>query len=344
MIDHDTHSSATMKPSRPDQPQKAAPIMNNPLSARTTYPLIEDTRQLASILDFIRWAASRMDEQQVFLGHGTTQYWDEAAWLVLDRLHLPLDLDPLHWTANLTPGEMAALVELIRRRCLEHIPTAYLLKKAWFMGQPYYVDERVLIPRSPFAELIADHFQPWVDPQNPPRTLLDVGTGSGCLAIALAQHFPESQVVACDISLDALSVAAKNVSDYQLDTQVQLYQSDLLDGLIVDEGQPPLCFDLIISNPPYVDPDEADDLPAEYHHEPALGLFADQQGLALVERLLDTAEAYLTPHGRIFVEVGNGKRMIDQRWPTHRLTWLDMDNSDAAIFTLARTDLPQWRG
>lgn len=315
----------------------------NPAS-RTFYPLIEDTRQLASILDLIRWAASRMDELGVFLGHGTTQYWDEAAWLVLDGLHLPLDLDAAHWNAKVTPSEMARLVELIRRRCLDHVPTAYLLNRAWFMGQPYYVDERVLIPRSPFAELIADRFAPWIAPGTPTEQILDVGTGSGCLAIALAQYFPEAQVAACDISLDALSVASRNVDEYQMADRITLHQSDLLSGLMAEDGLSPLQFDLIISNPPYVDPDEAQDLPAEYHHEPALGLYADNHGLALVERLLDTAADHLTEAGQLFVEVGNGRRLIDETWPEHRLTWLELQNEDAALFTIARSDLPHWRG
>ncbi|OZB74430.1 MAG: ribosomal protein L3 N(5)-glutamine methyltransferase [Halothiobacillus sp. 14-55-98] len=307
------------------------------------YPLIEDTRQLVTILDLVRWATSRMDEQKVFLGHGTQQYWDEAAWLVLDSLHLPLDLDATHWSAKLTPGEITLVTGLIRRRCLEHIPTAYLLNRAWFMGQPYYVDERVLIPRSPFAELIAQHFEPWYGTDTPPASILDIGTGSGCLAIALAQYFPEAMISACDISMDALSVAARNVRDYQLEDRVELYQSDLLDNL-KDETDAPLRFDLIISNPPYVDPAEAEDMPEEYHHEPAMALYAPNQGLALVERMLDTAGEHLSPDGYLFVEVGNGRRLIDQTWPQHRLSWIEMHNQEAALFAISCSDLANWRG
>lgn len=307
------------------------------------YPLIEDTRQLVTILDLIRWASSRMDEQQVFLGHGTQHYWDEAAWLVLDSLHLPLDLDAAHWSAKLTPGEITLVTGLIRRRCLEHIPTAYLLNRAWFMGQPYYVDERVLIPRSPFAELIAQHFEPWYGTDTPPTSILDIGTGSGCLAIALAQHFPEAEIGACDISVDALSVAARNVRDYQLEDRIELYQSDLLDNL-KDETGAPLRFDLIISNPPYVDPAEAEDMPQEYHHEPAMALYAPNQGMALIERMLDTASEHLSPDGYLFVEVGNGRRLIDQTWPQHRLSWIEMHNQEAALFMIAHSDLANWRG
>ncbi|WP_298220073.1 50S ribosomal protein L3 N(5)-glutamine methyltransferase [Halothiobacillus sp.] len=307
------------------------------------YPLIEDTRQLVTILDLIRWASSRMDEQQVFLGHGTQHYWDEAAWLVLDSLHLPLDLDAAHWSAKLTPGEITFVTGLIRRRCLEHIPTAYLLNRAWFMGQPYYVDERVLIPRSPFAELIAQHFEPWYGTDTPPTSILDIGTGSGCLAIALAQHFPEAEIGASDISMDALSVAARNVRDYQFEDRIELYQSDLLDNL-KDETGAPLRFDLIISNPPYVDPAEAEDMPQEYHHEPAMALYAPNQGLALIERMLDTAREHLSPEGYLFVEVGNGRRLIDQIWPQHRLSWIEMHNQEAALFMIAHSDLANWRG
>lgn len=307
------------------------------------YPLIEDTRQLVTILDLVRWATSRMDEQKVFLGHGTQQYWDEAAWLVLDSLHLPLDLDAAHWSAKLTPGEITLVTGLIRRRCLEHIPTAYLLNRAWFMGQPYYVDERVLIPRSPFAELIAQHFEPWYGTDTPPASILDIGTGSGCLAIALAQHFPEAIISACDISMDALSVAARNLREYQLEDRIELYQSDLLDNL-KDETGAPLRFDLIISNPPYVDPAEAEDMPEEYHHEPAMALYAPNQGLALVERMLDTAGEHLSPDGCLFVEVGNGRRLVDQTWPQHRLSWIEMHNQEAALFAITCSDLANWRG
>ena len=312
-------------------------------STDARFPLIDDSRQLATIADFIRWAASRMDEHQVFLGHGTTCYWDEAAWLVLDALHLPLALDAAHWQAKLTPSEITRVVELIRRRCLEHIPTAYLLQRAWFMEQPYFVDERVLIPRSPFAELIADRFSTWIPQPDAALSLLDIGTGSGCLAIALAQHFPNAAVIGSDLSFDALQVAAINVEHHQIADQVSLVQSDLLEGLLDDAGQP-LRFDLILSNPPYVDPDEAEDLPAEYHHEPALALFAEDLGLALVERLLDSAAAHLTAQGNLFVEVGNSRRLIDQWWPQHRLNWLTLEFSDAAIFQISRDELADWRG
>mgnify|MGYP006292549603 FL=1 len=298
---------------------------------------------LETILDFVRWAASRMDEHGVFLGHGTTTYLDEAAWLVLEGLRLPPDLGRDWWDARLTGEERSHLAELIRRRCLEHIPTAYLLNRAWFLGQPYYVDERVLIPRSPFGDLIRDDFKGVLHHGRHIERALDIGTGSGCIAIALAEHFPEAMVVGSDIDFGALAVAAHNVADYDLHDRVELLQSDGFDQLR-DEHDDPLIFDLIVSNPPYVHPDEAEDLPAEYGHEPADALFAPDQGLALVERLLDQAPAHLHPGGWIFVEMGNGRHWFDQRWPNHRGLWVDLSPAPSSIIGFPREHLHDWRG
>jgi len=320
-----------------------ADAIHTTFQADPTTDLIDDTRNLTTILDLVRWASSRMEEHDAFLGHGTSRYWDEAAWLVLDALNLALELDASLWSANLTPSELRRVVSLVRRRCLEHIPTAYLLHRAWFMGRPYFVDERVLIPRSPFGHLIADHFSNWGFGDHPPQRVLDIGTGSGCLAIALAEAFPQAEVIGSDLSLDALSVAAINVDHYQLHEQVELIQSDLFDNLIEGHDQP-MVFDLIISNPPYVDPDEAEDLPDEYHREPATALFAEHHGLALVERMLDQAAKHLSPNGRIFVEVGNGRRMFEHFWPDSPVEWVDIPGTDAAIFTLDREQLGNWRG
>ncbi len=302
-----------------------------------------DHKDLETILDWIRWAASRMDEHDVFLGHGTQNYLDEAAWLVLGSLRLPPDLDRSWWDARLAASEKGELVELVRRRCLDHTPTAYLLNRAWFMGQPFYVDERVLIPRSPFGDLIRGDFHHLLDQNDPPREILDIGTGSGCIAIALAEHFPDAQVVASDIDFGVLSVAAHNVDAYQLSDRVELFQSDIFDQLLDTDGQP-LRFDLIVSNPPYVDPDEAEDLPDEYHHEPAAALFADDRGLALVERLLDQTAERLNPGGWVFVEMGNARFWFDQRWPNHRGLWVDLSPAPSSIVAFPRQQLADWRG
>jgi ribosomal protein L3 glutamine methyltransferase len=312
-------------------------------AAPTETAALGDHDHLETILDYVRWAASRMDEHGVFLGHGTHSYLDEAAWLVLEGLRLPPDLGREWWDARLSRGERAEVVRLIERRCLEHIPTAYLLGRAWFMGQPFHVDERVLIPRSPFGNLIEQDFHGLLGAGVHEGAILDIGTGSGCIAIALAAHYAEATVVGSDIDFGALSVAAQNVADYQLDDRVALMQSDLFDHLLDEQGQP-LTFDLIVSNPPYVDPEEAGDLPDEYHHEPADALFAPDRGLALVERLLDQAAAHLQPGGWIFIEMGNGRHWFDQRWPQHHGYRPDLSPAPSSIVGFPREALPDWRG
>lgn len=314
-----------------------------PESTDTRPETLGNPDHLETILDFVRWAASRMDEHGVFLGHGTHNYLDEAAWLVLEGLRLPPDLGRDWWQARLTADERRQLVELIRRRCLEHTPTAYLLNRAWFLGQPYYVDERVLIPRSPFGDLIRDDFKGLLDRRSAPQRVLDIGTGSGCIAIALAEHFPQATVVGSDIDFGALAVAARNVADYQLEDRVELVLSDGFDQLLDEAGQP-LVFDLIVSNPPYVDPDEAEDLPDEYHHEPTAALFAPERGLALVERLLDQAATHLVPDGWIFIEMGNGRHWFDDRWPGHHGLWVDLSPAPSSIVAFTREQLGDWRG
>ena len=293
------------------------------------------------ILDMIRFTASSLDRFDTFLGHGTMHYWDEAAWLVLEGLHLPVDLDPRFWDALLTESERDQLAALIAKRCLERIPTAYLLNNAWFMGQPFYVDERVLIPRSPFGDLINQDFLGLLE--TPPTRAVDIGTGSGCIAIALAQHFPQAEVWAADVDFGALVVATENIINYELEERVYPIQSDLLTNLL-DHDEQPIKFDLIVSNPPYVDPDEAFDLPEEYHAEPEQALFADNQGMALVEQLLDQASKHLTPQGRIFVEVGNGRAAFERLWPKAKVQWLEFEPNSAEIFTIHANELAQWRG
>ena len=212
-----------------------------------------------------------------------------------------------------------------------------------FLGQPYYVDERVLIPRSPFGDLIRDDFTGLMADAPAVERALDIGTGSGCIAIALAEHFPGALVVGSDIDMGALAVAARNVADYDLDERVELLQSDGFDQLR-DEDDAPLVFDLIVSNPPYVHPDEAEDLPAEYGHEPPGALFAPDEGLALIERLLDQGPHHLSQGGWIFVEMGNGRHWFEQRWPGHRGLWADLSPAPSSIVGFPRELLTDWRG
>ena len=225
--------------------------------------------QLSSIRDFIRWGASRMNAAEVFFGHGTDNALDEAAALTLHALHLPPDLPDAYLAARLTGAEKHAVVGLLERRIGERLPAPYLTNRAWFMGMPFYVDQRVLIPRSPLAELIEQQFQPWLDPAGVDR-VLDLCTGSGCIGIACAYAFDAAEVDLTDISADALAVAERNVAEHGLTARIQLLRSDLFAALAGRRYQ------LIVSNPPYVGGAELAALPAEYRHEPQLALAAGE--------------------------------------------------------------------
>ncbi|HLB57450.1 MAG TPA: 50S ribosomal protein L3 N(5)-glutamine methyltransferase, partial [Gammaproteobacteria bacterium] len=235
---------------------------------------MSETTELYTIRDFIRWAVSQFNEAGLFFGHGTDSAWDEAIALILPTLHLSHSINPAVLDARLTPKERETVNKLIHRRVEERIPVPYLTHEAWFAGLSFYVDERVLIPRSPIAELIENQFQPWIEPDTV-DTILDLCTGSGCIAIACAKSFPESTVEASDISAEALAVAKINVLRHHLEDQVHLYQSDLFEQL---PQQKEKKYDIIVSNPPYVDAIDLAELPAEYRHEPSLGLAAGQDG------------------------------------------------------------------
>lgn len=291
--------------------------------------------ELYTIRDFLRWAVSQFNEAGLFYGHGTDNSWDEALALILHSLHLPYDINPAVLDARLTLSEREKLSQLIQRRVQERIPTAYLTHEAWFAGLPFYVDERVLIPRSPIAELIENQFQPWLT--EPVDTILDLCTGSGCIAIACAKAFPESVVDATDISPDALAVAKINLLRHEVDEQVHLIQADLFDGL--EEKQ----YDLIVSNPPYVNAIEMADLPAEFHHEPRLGLAAGEEGLDIVTRILQQAKKYLSPQGILVVEVGNSEYALSEKYPHAPFTWLEFQRGGGGVFLLTAEQLADVR-
>ena len=256
---------------------------------------------LRTIRDLIRWGASRMNEADLHFGHGTDNAIDEAAALVLHALHLPPDLHAEYFQSRLTPVEQRAAVRLLERRIVERKPAAYLTNRAWFMSLPFYVDERVLVPRSPLAELIERHFAPWLPDSRKVEAILDLGTGSGCIGIACAYAFPDARVDLADISADALEVARRNIAEHGLGDQVEAIQSDLFSAL---EGR---RYDLIVSNPPYVGLEELDNLPSEYHHEPRLGLAAGAAGLDVVVEILRQAAGHLQRDGLLIVEVGNAQ-------------------------------------
>ncbi len=294
---------------------------------------------LHSLLDMVRWSVSAFNEAGLFYGHGTDNPWDEAVSLVLQVLHLPQDLpqrtgDQL-FHSRLTPAEKLAIVELVNRRTEERIPLPYLTNQAWFCGLPFYVDERVLIPRSPFAELITDQFEPWLEGAQP-TSILDLCTGGGCIAIALAHAFEEAEVDAVDISPDALQVADLNIQEHGLSHRVFPIQSDLMGSLT---GQQ---YDLIVSNPPYVDAEDMDSLPEEFEHEPELALAAGHDGLELVDNILRQAPSHLTDNGWLFVEVGNSEVHMHGRYPDLPIQWIQFENGGHGVFAISKNELVEY--
>jgi ribosomal protein L3 glutamine methyltransferase len=292
--------------------------------------LIDD---LITVRDWLRWGTSRFLEAKLFFGHGCDNAQDEAAWLVLHALHLPPDtLDP--WLdARLTRHERLAVLELLQQRIARRLPAAYLTREAWQAGFSFYVDERVLIPRSYFADLLVEGFAPWIDDPAAIDSALDLCTGSGCLAVLMAHAFPNARIDAADISADALEVAKRNIDDHGLKARVRTVHSDVFDGL----GK--RRYDLIVSNPPYVTAQAMRDLPPEYRHEPELALAAGDDGLDIVRRILAGAKAHLKPGGLIAVEVGHNKEIVEHALPQLPLTWLDTASGEGKIFLLRREDL-----
>ncbi|TLX51036.1 50S ribosomal protein L3 N(5)-glutamine methyltransferase [Pseudoalteromonas ruthenica] len=288
---------------------------------------------LETINDWLRWATSQFSGHGLFFGHGTDNAWDEAVALVLPALHLPMDAPNTLLSSRLTTAEKLHLSVLIAKRINERTPVAYLTNQAYFAGMPFYVDERVLVPRSPFAELISQQFSPWVqEPENVMR-ILDMCTGSGCIAIALAQAFENALVDAVDISPDALAVADINIQDYQLQDRVLPILSDVFSGV----GQEK--YDLIIANPPYVDAEDMGDLPQEFHHEPELGLASGEDGLDVTRQLLANASQHLTDNGLLFVEVGNSMVHMEALYPEVPFTWLEFEQGGLGVFMISKADL-----
>ena len=280
-----------------------------------------------SLRDVILAAQAYLEEAGVWFGHGTDNALDEAAWLVSHALGLDPDFAEEILSHSLTEAEKATVATLLQRRVNERLPAAYLTGRAWFAGLPFYVDERVLVPRSPIAELIGNGFRPWLEPERIER-VLDLCTGSGCIAIATAFALPQAQVDASDISAGALDVALRNVREHALEDRLHLFDSDLFNGL------PEQRYDLIISNPPYVDAEDMAALPDEYRREPELGLAAGSRGLDLVIPMLRDAADYLTPEGVIIVEVGNSAEALNRQFPHIPFIWLDFEYGGEGVFLL----------
>ena len=292
----------------------------------------EAIRDLSTIRDFIRWGVSRLGEHEVYFGHGTDNALDEALALVLHGLNLPFGLPDQLMESRLTHSEKERVAGLIEQRIERRIPAAYLTQEALFCGIPFYVDERVLVPRSPIAELIDQQFEPWLIPEEV-GDILDLCTGSGCIAIACADMFPLAQVDAVDISEDALAVARINIDRHQLQQQVNAIHSDLFNAV---EGR---RYQLIVSNPPYVDAEDIASMPQEYHQEPAIGLASGKDGLDITRRILSQAADHLTEDGVLVVEVGNSEEALQQQLPEVPFHWLEFERGGHGIFLLTHEQL-----
>ncbi|MFA6901596.1 MAG: 50S ribosomal protein L3 N(5)-glutamine methyltransferase [Gallionellaceae bacterium] len=292
-----------------------------------------NTAELHTVRDWLRFAVSAFNEGELSFGHGSVTAYDEAVYLILHTLHLPLDTLEPFLDARLTLQEKAVLMTLLKRRVEQKIPASYLTHEAWLGEFKFYVDERVIVPRSFIAELLREALFPWVADAENTTSVLDLCTGSGCLAIIAAHAFPNAQIDAVDLSPEALQVAQRNVSDYHLPEQVHLIQSDLFAQL---SGKK---YDIIISNPPYVDAEAVAALPQEYLHEPELALGSGSDGLDATREILKHAAEHLTPHGILIVEVGHNRDALEAAYPKLPFTWLDVSAGDEFVFLLHRNDL-----
>ncbi|MBW4933334.1 50S ribosomal protein L3 N(5)-glutamine methyltransferase [Marinobacter sp. F4206] len=291
---------------------------------------------LHTVRDYLRYASSQFAASGLYFGHGTDNVWDEAVQLVMRTLNLPLENNTLFLDARLVREERQLIHERIERRISERVPLAYLLGEAWFMGMPFHVDERVLVPRSPIGELLENGLQPWLGDKAVHR-ILDLCTGSGCIGIGAASVFEDAVVDLADISTDALDVAESNIDLHGVRDRVRALQSDVFSNI---DGQ----YDVILSNPPYVDAEDLADMPQEYRHEPELGLAAGADGLDIAHRILAKALEHLSPDGLLIVEVGNSWGAMDEAYPELPLTWLDFENGGSGVFLVTAETLRDWQG
>jgi len=290
---------------------------------------------LQTIKDYIRWGASQLSEKDVFLGHGIATPLHESAALVLHAIHQPYNLDESYMGAVLTIEERKKVVHLFKQRITERKPVAYLTNEATFAGLSFYVDERVLVPRSPIAELIEQRFAPWVD-EDQVFNVLDLCTGSACIAIACAYAFPEAQVDAVELSDDAIEVAGINIEKHDLTEELGLYQSDLFNDL------PKKQYDVIVTNPPYVAIQEWEELPAEYHKEPEMGFTGGVSGLDLVIRILADANEFLSDQGVLIIEVGSSAETLQQLFAEIPFYWLEFERGGDGVFLLTAEQVQQY--
>ena len=287
----------------------------------------------SSARDLLRFAVSRFNEAELFFGHGMSNALDEAAYLILHTLHLPHDTLEPFLDAKLLPFEVEAVLRILEKRIEQRVPAAYLTQEAWLGAFKFYVDERVIVPRSFIAELLREQLQPWVNDPEQIRTALDLCSGSGCLAILLAHAFPDAQVDALELSSDALLVASRNVADYGLEDRIELLQSDLFQAV---QGR---TYDVIVSNPPYVNRPAMQTLPQEYRHEPALALASGEDGLEHIRVILSQAAQHLNPGGILVVELGHNRAALEAAYPQLEFTWPETSGGDQFVFVLTREQL-----
>ncbi|MDI1298591.1 50S ribosomal protein L3 N(5)-glutamine methyltransferase [Methylotenera sp.] len=291
------------------------------------------TNELFTIRDWIRYAVSQFEASDVFYGHGTDNAYDEAVWLIMSALHLPMDTLNNFLDARITTEERIKLASFIEQRITKHTPTAYLLKEAWLQGLKFYVDERVLIPRSFIAELLADGLSSWIEFPEMVESAADLCTGSGCLGILLASVFPNAAVDVIDISQDAIDVANINIANYSLQEQVTAIKSDMFTALTGKK------YDLIISNPPYVDASSMAALPQEYQNEPQLALGSGDAGLDHTHTILREAANYLNDDGILIVEIGHNREALEAAYPNIIFNWLEVSSGNEFVFLLTKSQL-----
>ena len=295
------------------------------------YPRIFE--ELFTIRDWLRFSVSRFEESEIFFGHGTDNAYDEAVWLIMSALHLPHDTLHNFLDARITESERKQLSHLIERRISERIPTAYLLREAWLQGFKFYVDERVIVPRSFIAELLEDGLQAWIEYPELIHSAADICTGSGCLGVLLANAFPDAAIDVVDISKDAIAVSNINIANYGLQERVQAIESDMFSAL---KGKK---YDLIISNPPYVDAPSMAMLPREYQIEPQLALGSGAAGLDHTHTILREAAKHLNDNGILVVEIGHNRDALIDAYPNLPFTWLDTTSGDEFVFLLSKQQL-----
>ncbi|WP_153075521.1 50S ribosomal protein L3 N(5)-glutamine methyltransferase [Paraburkholderia bonniea] len=289
----------------------------------------------STVRDLLRFAVSRFNQAELAFGHGCANAYDEAAYLILHTLHLPLDLLEPFLDARLSASEIEAVLNVIERRARDRVPAAYLTQEAWMHGMRFYVDERVIVPRSFIGELLRDGLQPYVSDPDQVSTVLELCTGSGCLAVLAAHAFPNADIDAVDLSPAALEVAARNLDAYALNERVALFEGDLYAPLT------PQRYDVILSNPPYVNSASMQALPEEYRHEPEMALAGGTDGMDIVRRIISEARQWLTDDGVLVVEIGNERAHVEAAFGGLDLVWLSTSAGDDNVFLLQASDLPR---